>query len=304
MEADLSIAQISQQSRQPTHVVRSALSFLQNNEIIQRRAYMNSFLIGTAPYLVALSLTSDGRKKRKQIAQYLYSSPHTSYVAMVGGNYSIFVEIRSNSIYGVQAFLDNLSTTFGSVFSQKEVLALTSMSDFSVFAAPTSRGSAREFTTIASDELYPLEEMDKQILRGLSQKWEDSVASLSRKLGAPTSTVEYRLSKLRCGGVLIGSRYFVNLFALGYQVFYHVCTIRGFHPELRAHLKTFARRDPAVHTFRTFLGAWDIIFECHYESAADVISFVERLTETYGDRIETIDSLPVLSSEKVSDCTV
>jgi hypothetical protein len=56
--------------------------------------------------------------------------------------------------------------------------------------------------------------------------------------------------------------------------------------------------------FRSFVGPWDAVFECHDESRSQSIDFIERLTDSNGSEISSVEILPVLESTKVSDCTV
>jgi DNA-binding Lrp family transcriptional regulator len=149
-----------------------------------------------------------------------------------------------------------------------------------------------------------LHKLDTLILQALGRKWEDSIPALARTLGQPASTIDYHLKKLRSDGVIIGARYFVNLLGIGRQFFYHLVSTKGFHPQIRKALLDFARSETCCNTFRTFIGPWDVLFECHYDNASESLDFVERLLERYGPVIAKVETLSVLAHTKGSDCTV
>jgi hypothetical protein len=96
----------------------------------------------------------------------------------------------------------------------------------------------------------------------------------------------------------------VNLLGIGRQFFYHLVSTKGFHPEIRKALLDFARSETCCNTFRTFIGPWDVLFECHYDNASESLDFVERLLERYGPVIAKVETLSVLVHTKGLDCTV
>ncbi len=304
MEADLTMQAIAKRAEVAEHVARRVLSKLHDDGVVTRRLYMNSFLLGTLPYIVALTLSPAGQNVRGDLQQYLLSHPHVGFLAHVSGHYNIFCEVRAESLLALREFLDRLSVRFGSIFVDKQVLALTSMNDFPVTATSSERSRSKEFATELVTTTCSLSPLDVRILQTLAKRWDDSMTSLARALGQPASTVEYHLKKLRSAGVILGSRYFVNLFALKHHFFYHLVSMKSFHPEIRHALLCHARSEPCCNTFRSFIGPWDVLFECHYETPQAGLRFVERLLAQHGAEISKVETLSVLAHEKGSDCTV
>lgn len=304
MEGGLTVPEIAQRAGVVEHIARRALSKLKDAGVVKRRAYLNSFLLGTPPYLLTMTLTPAGQQHRKQLHAYLLGRSEVGFVSLVGGHYTIFCEVRAASMYQMQEFLDGLSHQFGNIFSSKQVLALTSMNDFPVFATLEERQRSGEFETKLGKVPLSLDALDVKILRLLGQEWEDSLSALARRMGQPASTVDYHLKKMREAGLLLGARYFVNLFALQQHFFYHLVSIKGFHPATRGAMLEFARGETCCNTFRSFIGPWNILFECHYDSANQGLEFVERLLARHAADISGVETVPVLAHDKGSDCTV
>lgn len=304
MQADLTMQAIAKRAGVAEHVARRVITKLQDNGVVTRRLYMNSFLLGSLPYVVALTLSPSGQKVRGELHTYLLSQPEVGFLAHVSGHYNVFCEVRAESIFTLREFLDRLSVRFGSIFLDKQILALTSMNDFPVTASPGERNLSKEFATELMTTKCSLSPLDIKILQTLAKRWDDSVTSLARTLGQPASTVEYHLKKLRSEGVIVGSRYFVNLSALRHHFFYHLVSIKSFHPQIRHSMLCHARSEPCCNTFRSFIGPWDMLFECHYETTEEGLRFVERLLARHGADISKVETLSVLAHEKGSDCTV
>ena len=303
-EADLSIGTIAKRVGSPEHVVQRVLLLLQREGAIRRRAYMNSFLVGTIPYLIALSLNPEGRKHNKKLESYLSKREEVSYVAQITGKYQIFVEVRFHSVHQIQSFLDDLSTECGNIFLKKEVLSLTAMYDFPVFAGGSQRPKLKEFETFISDNTAKLDKLDCKILKELAKDWSEANSQIARRLNMPVTTFDYHLKRMRKEGVMLGARYFVNLSTLGYHTFYHVLSMKGFHPSIRKKMVEFARKHDNVHCLRVFLGAWDFMFECHYENASQSLDFTEQLADKYGADISNLETYAVVGLNKISDCTI
>ncbi len=303
-EADLSMKEVATRARVREHVARRALMKFQDEGIIQKRAYVNSFLLGTAPFLFVFSFNTSARRNRERFFQFLRSMPEVSFLSEVGGSFNLFVEARFSSIYQIQAFLDRLSNAIGNVFEEKQVLALTSMCDFPTLAPASSRTKLREFYTSVSNQSIKLDATDLNVLNGIAANWGEPNTKLAKKLALPASTLEYHIKQLTKAGVLIGTRYLVNLVALGFSVVYQLISVKSCDPEIRESMLKFARAHNAVHCFRTFLGAWDIMLECHFRSNEENLRFVEKLLEENAQHIDKVESLTVLYHEKISDCTV
>jgi hypothetical protein len=94
------------------------------------------------------------------------------------------------------------------------------------------------------------------------------------------------------------------MFALKHHFFYHLVSIKSFHREVKEKLLSFARFETCCHTFRSFIGSWDILFECHYETPHESFAFVERLLGRHSSEVAKVETLSVLAHEKGSDCTV
>lgn len=304
MEADLTIPEIARRAHVAEHVARRLITKLQDSGVFTRRLYMNSFLLGTSPYLVALALSADGQNVRSNLHEYLLEQTHVGFIAQVSGSYNLFCEVRAESIFSLKQFLDRLSSHFGPIFVDKQILPLTSMNDFPVTATAEERVKSKEFATELTASRAVLSDLDTRILHTLSRKWEDSVTSLARTLGQPASTIDYHLKKLRSEGIILGARYFINLLGIKHHFFYHLVSTKGFHTSVRGELLNFARSEPCCNTFRSFIGPWDVLFECHYETPKESLMFVERLLARHGAMISKVETLSVLAHEKGSDCTV
>ncbi len=104
--------------------------------------------------------------------------------------------MRAENVFSLLQFLDQISGRFGSIFVKKQILAMTSMNDFSVTTTAQEQALSKEFATELTGVRANVGELYTRILHTLGRKWEDSVTSLARALGQPASTVEYHLKKL------------------------------------------------------------------------------------------------------------
>jgi DNA-binding Lrp family transcriptional regulator len=304
MEADLTIPEIAKRARVAEHIARRIIMKLQDSGIVKRRLYMNSFLLGTSPYLVALALSAQSQNVHSDLHEYLLAQPQVGFIARVSGSYNLFCEVRAENVFTLKNFLDRLSQRFGSIFSDKQILPLTAMNDFPVTANSDERRQSKEFATGLSATKATLGCLDVKILHSLGREWNDSTTALARSLGQPASTIDYHLKKLRSDGIIIGARYFINLLVMKHHFFYHLVSTKGFHQQIRDDLLNFARSEPCCNTFRSLIGRWDVLLECHYETPKESLEFLERLLAHRGGEISGVETLSVLTHEKGSDCTV
>jgi DNA-binding Lrp family transcriptional regulator len=303
-EGDFTLAEIAARVALPQHTVRRALDRLESNQIIKRRVYVNSFLIGTAPYLIALSLSVEGRQQEHEMEAFLAKRPEVSFMSRVSDKYDLLIEVRCRAVYDVHTFLHVLAGRFPRSLDSKHVLAVTSLLDLPVLATLSERRKLAEFQIGVVNRVVPLDDLDRQILTLLTYDWRDSSAKLAKKCGAPLSTIDYRLQRLRSQGVIVGTRYWIDVEQLGLSTFYHFVSTKGFGEDCEQRMKAIARNNTCVHTFRCFIGSWDYLFECHYGDPRESLKFVEQLCREMSDEITRVSSVAVVRHRKVSDCTV
>jgi hypothetical protein len=90
MEADLTIPEIAKRSNVAEHVAWRVIQKLHESGVVTRRLYMNSFLLGTSPYLVALTLSMDGQNMRQKLNDYLLDLPQVGFIANISASYNLF----------------------------------------------------------------------------------------------------------------------------------------------------------------------------------------------------------------------
>ena len=303
MNADLSMQEIADRAGVKLHVARYILTDLIERGLITRRAYINSYLLGTFPFHLLFSLSSDYVEHKDKIIEFMKQQPEISFVAELAGAVQCWAEARAQNAFELEEIFYRISERFGDVFQEKEILIMPWHADLPVVVPTKLRTQAHMFETRDTDKKVKLDSSDCRILEVIAKNWEMSNQALARIVELPNSTVDYRLKNMRDSGLIIGSRFYLNFPRSDKHHFVHFGALRGLSSSLRERFRAFALKEECVWIVRSFVGRWDFMFETHHSLPNESLDFAARLHHTFPKEIVLRQTVPVLQFSKVSDCT-
>jgi DNA-binding Lrp family transcriptional regulator len=298
LDADLSVDAIADRTDLKSHVVRRSLQAIESSGIVQKLTYIDVYALGFFYYEVYLRF-QPGYPGKPGILKLLEDSPRVSYVEQISGTFEYKLNVIARHPLEVSVLFDEISERFPQALAEKKLLIMESLLDYSLrFLAPELQGGGKlGFGNISV--VVDIDELDHQILQRLTRPSVRNVADLARSIGAKLSTVQYRLDRLKENRVVVGSRYFADLFKLGYQIFdIHVQT-RGTSQVVRDVIYSFADREPCIFVVVRCVGDWDFTMCAAVSSASAIDDITERLSAALGRNLLRITTQTVVKHHKV-----
>lgn len=300
--ADMPVPEIAEKVGVPSHRVYHALGRLFEQGIVVRRAYCDSYRLGSLPFMVGVTLASGACERREELLTALRRHPAVSFVAEVSGSYDCWFELRAADVCAAEEAIFGLMSRFGESIERREVYAMPRHTKYPAFAEGKDRRTC--IATAAGCEVVAIDAFDRKLLGLIAPSWMQSQRELAERLKVPTSTVSYRLQRLRDLKVLIGARLWVDFAKLGQQQYLHLLSFRCPSAALQHRLHSFALAEADVFMVRGLLGRWDVLIEAHHDSPAGVKSFTSRLQRSFRSELRESSACAVLAFSKTSDCTV
>jgi DNA-binding Lrp family transcriptional regulator len=298
LDADLSVDAIAERTKFKSHVVRRALQSIESSGAVQKLTYIDVYALGFLYYEVYLRF-QPGYPGKAGIIKLLEESPRVAYVEQISGTFEYKLNVIARHPLEVSALFNEISEHFPQALAEKKLLIMESLTDYSLrFLAPGLQGSGKlGFGNVSV--VVDIDELDHQILQRLTRPSVRNVADLARSIGAKLSTVQYRLDRLKENRVVVGSRYFADLFKLGFQVFdIHVQT-RDTSQTVRDIVYSFAEREPAIFVVVRCIGDWDFTVCAAVSSASAIDDVTERLSAALGRNLLRITTQTVVKHHKV-----
>jgi DNA-binding Lrp family transcriptional regulator len=298
LDADLSIEAIAERTALKPHVVRRALQAIESSGVVQLLTYIDVYPLGFFYYEVFIGF-QPGCPNKAKILHLLENSPQISYIEQISGRFEYKLNVIARDPFEVTKVFDQIGELFPRALAEKKILLIESLVDYSLrFLAPQITGR-RALGFGNSGVRIEIDELDHAILQRLSKPVVRNVSDLARTLGAKLSTVQYRLDRLKQNRVIVGTRYFANLFRLGYHLFdIHVLT-RGRSQSVRDAMYAFADQEPAVFLLIQCVGEWDFTMCAAVESGQAVDDITERLSVSLGSDLQRVTTQTVIKHHKL-----
>ncbi|MFN4894638.1 MAG: winged helix-turn-helix transcriptional regulator [Pseudomonadota bacterium] len=298
LDADLSVDAIAEITSLKPHVVRRAIQSIESSGIVQKFTYIDVYPLGLF-YLEVLLNFQPGYPHKLKIINYLESSPLVSYIEQTSGRFEYRLSVIARNPFEINSLFCEIGERFPQALAERRLLLTESLVDYSLrFLAPQLKGR-RAVGFGNRRERIDLDELDHAVLQKLSRPGVRNVTDLARALGAKASTVQYRLDRLKQGGVIVGTRYFPNLFKLGYHLFdIHVQT-KGLSQSIKDTVEVFADDEPSVYALLRCTGEWEFTMCVAVKSGEAIDEVTDRLSARLGQDLQRITTQTVVKHIKL-----
>lgn len=301
LQAAAPVDKIRKLTNMRSHSVRYWLNRGLDLGVIQRRCFMNMFRLGYTQHQIYISLATGSRERRQAVVERLIQSTMVTWLGRLGGDYQYGANIISNNLAEVFDLFHSISEEFGHILLEKAIavrVALTLLG--SKYLAPhIDPGEPLSYRI--TTEYIETDELDRKLLRAVTNDASQSTHQIARNLAIPQSTVDYRLKKLVENGVIVGHYYAVLPEKVGMHSFLLLLCSKGISNELRQELYNFCVEHPNVTIFIEAIGNWDfeMVFEVEHSEQATII--MEELQDAFGDKLHWIKMLPLFSYLKLAE---
>lgn len=126
-------------------------------------------------------------------------------------------------------------------------------------------------------------------------------SELARASGLASSTVQYRLKRLRDSGAILSRSVLINYAALGFSAFDILIRCSGPAAELTKLLRSFCKASPGVEILIRCFGDWDFKVVVHAKTLTEVLELEDSLQRTLGEKLESSVVVMLRGAVKIGD---
>lgn len=303
LQAAAPISTLAKQLKLRPHVVRRALRSLMDKKVLLgRRPYLNLFRLGFLEFLCFLSFTDGRRSVRASFLRALCEHEHVSFVAEVGGEYQYEIRILARNSTDVIRFLESLANQFGSKVTAPTI-SLVHQEEYSGVRLGSSAGNLPlRVLSYAPDEreTVKIDELDHQVLSKIANGEQESFSEIARDLGAPVSTVAYRISMLEKLGVILGYYYLCDVKPFSMLPVVLLVEGKTLNAAQREELLKKCRNHRQLALIDILIGKWQARIMARVERQQDILPLVEELYQVLPVDSPEVKVLPQLCFHKCS----
>lgn len=278
--------------------VRNCLSKLKNKGILRRGLVADYSKLGLRVFHMILALDKQSRKSKMKILEMMKKCPFISWLAEIGGGYQIgFTYLSKNS--------DDFNRFFELILEQADCFladrALVNESAQSYFGTKFLTSKSYDILPLSYDggsDVMEVDEKDHSILWSLCNMEFNSLSDISKHLGLPNTTVEYRIKRLKEKGIIKGLNFVVDLSQFNVQVNHLLLTLRTTNDAFKKDLMTFCMKHKNIKSLIRSVGKWDIKLIAETERVEELSQTLDAIREKYGEYVSSVEAIPIYKVHK------
>ena len=287
LNARASAAEIAKKVRRSKETVNFRINRLIDEEYIcYFYTVYNTSKLGWYHHKVYLKFKNITPEKEKELFEYLLAQPRLSYLASVEGYYDGIFLIMARDSQDMVESLHPFLAKFGDYIQQKDLvtfLATHRLNNRFLYAGEKSMDYCYQVPL----EHYKLDEIDRQVLRLLSDNARLPLTQIANKLGIDPKTVKYRMKKLEKDRIIIGYVSAPNFSKLGLQFAQINMTFKD--PTITKSVIEYFKSTNACLFAIELLGKYDLLVEVHVKDNAELQKIIDGFRTKFVDQINDYD---------------
>lgn len=271
------VNQVAERLRLKTHTVRYAINHLNSLLNLQPFCFSSAYRLGLFPFRVYFSVNLSDKVKVSKMIEHLKKLPEMEWLYGLYGIYQFGMSLRVPSMRALNALLTDFDSKFGDIINKKSISLFERFTYYEPWLAHVGDGLRKTFEYSSGDEAVPLDSVDRNLLSIVRADAAAPVREIARKAGLPSSTVTYRLEKLKDQGVILGLAYTYENRTAGAEAFLIQIAIKGLGGHVVDSFFDFARSNHNVVWAAKMIGEWDVEMEVGVDSAFELDELIHQI---------------------------
>lgn len=302
LNANASVAEVARMLGFRDHVVRRTIDFfLEAKVFLRRAAWLNPYLLGLEQHVLHVELPLQSLASRKLFLELASSSEEAIAVIELGSDAQFELRLLTRDSMHLSQFLENLSNRFPLPFRILRCLTTieTEYSGSCEPGLPLVSWEPLRFGPISSERVrLQIDEADHKILSGLANEHYLSLKQLAQRIGMPTATLQYRMSRLEAIRLISGHFYVMDPKMFNQTPVVLQIRSQCLKKPQREALKKFAHHHPLITSISFFLGEQTADAYTLVSDFGDVHHVIADFAKEFKNVIDSVRITPQVSFSK------
>ncbi|MAE49384.1 hypothetical protein CMI48_01005 [Candidatus Pacearchaeota archaeon] len=260
------------------------LKTLEEKDIIKKYVtFINTLALGYNHYKILLRLQNTNLAKERDIINSLVKHNNIRWVASCSGRWDINLSILAKTPQQLTDIYREIESKFGNHIAEKQISLLVRSPGF-------TRGHLIEQkskkTFVYNPTNYKMKEIDKRILKSISQDARKNVVDIARDLKTTVDKARYSMKKLVEENIISGYTIQLDLNKLGlsrYSVFF---SLHKMTPQREEEMMEFAKSHKNIIFMPTVIGSYDMSLEIETQSYEELEETIKKFRELFADNVK------------------
>ncbi|MFA6461472.1 MAG: Lrp/AsnC family transcriptional regulator [Candidatus Woesearchaeota archaeon] len=302
LNARMPLTKLARKVALSRQVVEYRIKRLREEKVILGvKAVFDSAVVGYNWYRVMLRLLNINKEQKAEIISYLKNHPHVFWLGEVGEDWDIVVNFVCKDNFQFNKIFEEVASKYGAFILDYEVLIYLNVYDLERSYLLEKKETRKNFFhEMRTNSKIQLDQLDREIIKVISQDAWISNLQLGQKLKVSGNTIKNRIEEMQKNKLLLGFRLFLNPSVLGYQSFMLFLKVNRLNLEREKMLFAYFKTNPNITFAVKQMGDYRIGLEIETKTVQEFQDIFIEIRGKFSDMITDFDSFPLFKDHKIN----
>ncbi len=260
---------------------------------------IDTYKLGISNYKIYAHLENADKNKFAEIIDYLKAQKKTQWIATCSGKWDIIAGYLVRDVYEFNDALKAFDEKYSDFIANREMTETLSVPHWrkdyllqdSERAPVVLQGGARGEKQ--------LDAVDEEIVKVVVNNARMPTVEIARRIGATPRIVNYRMAQLRKDGVLLISRFFLNLGKLNYIYCKAIIKFKNISKKRHAQFVAYCAKFRNLTYAINCVGSWDIELDFEVADFNTFHNIMLDIRDKFADIIKNYDFVIATNEDKL-----
>lgn len=259
--------------------------------------FINTLSLGYTHYKVFIKLQNTTEEIEQTLINSLVSNLNIRWVVSSSGKYDLSFSILAKTPEEFSQVYQKIESEFGKYISERNIVINIKSPGFTrEFLIDGQQSKKLDYQ--ASREIEEIDDVDKQILKEISQNARENIVDIAKKINKTTDIVKYRLKRLKERKIISGFTVQLDLEKLSYEYYSVFIHAQNLTKETENKIESFASFHPNVRFVVRTIGNHDLQLEIEANDYAELEKNLKEFRQVFANNIRDFEILRVIKEYK------
>ena len=273
-------------------------------KLVENRIITNFYTIvniaglGLNFYYVFIQLENINKEQEGKILQKISSLDSVGWLVSGMGRWDMIIGINAESVLSFEKYLNQIINLCGKHLHEYIFTTLVSAEHLSYKFL-----SSKEFSYGVKQgekiKVVSLNDIDKKILKEISQNARMPITEISEKTKLPLHVVHYHLKSLIKTKVILGFKPKINISKLGYQWHLLLIQLQRATEEQKKQFIEFCKAHKKIYYVTNTIGNYNLMLDIHVENVEEFKEVLLDIKDKFSNIIKVYESFIIFEEHKI-----
>ncbi|MFH1839833.1 MAG: winged helix-turn-helix transcriptional regulator [Nanoarchaeota archaeon] len=272
--------------------------FIDNKLITDFYTLVNVGKLGLNSYYVFLQLEKINKEQEKTLLRKLGLLGYVGWLVGGIGRWDVILLIYADSISTFDKLLTETINLCGEHVHEYAFTTLIEAEHISYKFLDTSNNIYNVKQT-EKIHINDLDDIDKKILKVISQNARMSIVDISKKIKKPVNITNYHLKRLIKAKIIEGFKPKININKLGYQWHLLLLQLQNLSEQRKKQFIEFCKQNKKIYYITNTIGNYNVMLDLHVKSSEEFKEVLLELKDKFSDIIKLYESMVIFDEYKI-----